>query len=174
MLKELTILELFFQDPKKTYSARQISRACGINHITVAKKLKAYRFIERAKYGPYEGYRAAETLEFTQLRFVRNYLKLQESGLIGHLLKVYSYPTVVLFGSYASATQSPNSDIDILVVAEKKEAVPLKEFEKMLGHRIQLFLHDQTHIRRLEKESPHLVNSWCNGIVLNGELEVFQ
>jgi len=172
MLKELSILELFFQDPIKTYSAREISRACGVSHITVAKKLKAYRFIERASYGPYEGFKAIMNPEFNHLRFVRNYLMLQESGLLEYLIKIYSQPTIILFGSYATATQAPNSDIDILVIAEKKTEVPLTDYETKLGHKIHLFVHNRSDIRRLSKESPYLVNGWCNGLVLNGELEV--
>ena len=173
MLKELTTLELFFQDPIKVYSAREIARASKISHITVAKKLKTYNFVERAKYGPYEGFKANITPEFTQLRFVRNYFKLHESGLVNYLLKAYNYPTILLFGSYATATQTPKSDIDILIIADKIDEVPLSEFEKKLGHNIQLFIHKKSEMEKLKKDSPQLVNSWCNGLILYGELEVF-
>ena len=173
MLKELSMLELFFQDPTRSYSAREIARASGLSHVTVAKTLKKYSFIQRARHGPYSGYKTAITPEFTRLRFIRNYLNIFDSGLIDHLLKAYNYPAVVLFGSFATATQIPTSDIDLLLIAEKKETIKLDGFEDKLGHKIHLFIHTKKEIKKLEKSSPQLLNSWLNGIVLHGELEIF-
>lgn len=173
MLKDLTTLEPFFQDPTQVYSAREIARNSHMSHVTVTKRLKEYKFIERAKYGPYKGYKTVITPEYTRLRYIWNYLRIYNSGLIGHLLREYGYPTIVLFGSFATATQDTMSDIDLLLITEKKDEIKLNNYERILGHKIHLFIHTKKELANLKKTNPQLVNSWCNGIVLHGELEVF-
>ena len=47
MLKEITTRLPFFEDPHKIYSAREIARKTGTNHITVSKRLGKFDFIGR-------------------------------------------------------------------------------------------------------------------------------
>ncbi|MGM5483169.1 MAG: nucleotidyltransferase domain-containing protein [Nanobdellota archaeon] len=173
MLKEITTLSPFFENPYKVFSAREIARKTGINHITVSKKLREFVFIERAKNGPYMGFKAKFTTEFVRLRWFYNIDKLFNSKFIEKAKEFYDLPTIIIFGSYATATNTSQSDIDIAIISTHKKKMTLSEYEKFLGHKIQLFLYTKKDIEKMKKENPELLNSICNGIVLNGELEVF-
>ncbi|MGM5483222.1 MAG: nucleotidyltransferase domain-containing protein [Nanobdellota archaeon] len=173
MLTEITALSPFFQDPYKVYSAREIARETGINHITVSKRLGEFAFIKRERNGPYMGFKAKVTTEFVRLRWFYNMDKLFSSGFIEGIKTFYDLPTIILFGSYATATNTKQSDIDVAVISTHKKQMNLSEYEKCLGHKIQLFLYTKKDIEKMKVDNPELLNSICNGIVLNGELEVF-
>jgi predicted nucleotidyltransferase len=173
MLKELTILSLFFEDPNIVYSARELAQKAGISHITMSKVLKNYSFIKREKNGPYLGFKAEITEDFVRLRKIYNLQKLEESGILKELSKFYDIPVIILFGSYANAQNVPKSDIDIVVISTHKKIFDTKKFEKKLKHKIQLFIFTQKEIESMKQDNPSLLNSICNGIVLQGELEVF-
>lgn len=173
MLKELTTLQPFFEDPTQVYSAREIAKHAKLNHITIAKKLKDTTFIKREKNGPYLGFKAEITKEFLQLRQLFNLQKLQDSKLIETLQEFYDEPTIILFGSYLNATNTKKSDIDIVIISTHKEDIDLSEFEKKLHMPIQLFTYTKKEFKELQNQHPELLNNILNGIVLNGEMEVF-
>ncbi|HDP74022.1 MAG TPA: nucleotidyltransferase domain-containing protein [Candidatus Woesearchaeota archaeon] len=173
MLKELTMLAPFFSDPSRAYSAREIAAKSGASHVTISKRLKRLPFIKREKYGPYLGFKAEITEEFTRLRWIYNMQKIWDSGLIEKLRSFYDEPDIVLFGSYAAAVNSRDSDIDIAVVSTHKKKLDCSGLEKKIGHKVQLFIYTKKDIEKMKSSQPELLNSICNGIVLSGELEVF-
>ena len=85
----------------------------------------------------------------------------------------YDEPTIILFGSYKTATNTLDSDIDITIISTHKKKMNLSEFEKTLNHKIQLFLYTKKDIKNMKTEQPELLNNLCNGMILNGEFEVF-
>jgi predicted nucleotidyltransferase len=173
MLKEISNLAPFFEDPYRVYSAREIAKITKISHITVANKLKKLQFIERKKNGPYLGFKAKITSEFINLRFIYNFQKLMDCGLIERLKIFYDEPTIILFGSYKTATNTIDSDIDVAVISTHKNKIDLSGFEKNLNHKIHLFLYTKKDIKNMKTQHAELLNNLCNGMVLNGEFEVF-
>jgi predicted nucleotidyltransferase len=173
MLKELSTLSPFFNDPSKVYSARELSKIVGTNHVTLAKYLKSVPFIKREKFGPYLGFKAVLTEEFVLLRKVYNEFLLYDSGLVSELRKFYDEPTIIFFGSFSTASNTPESDIDLAIVSSHKKQINLASFEKFLAHKIQLFVYSKDEILKMKKNQPELLNNLCNGRILNGELEVF-
>ena len=174
MLKELTTLRLFFKDPSQVYSARELAKSAKMSHITVAKLLKQYNFITRAKNGPYVGFKAEPTAEFIRLRFLYNYQNIFESGLIDYLNTHFNHPTMVLFGSYAKAENIQTSDVDICVISQISDLPDLQKFETKLELPVQLFIKSKKELLAMKKDNSYLLNSICNGIILQGELEVFE
>ncbi len=173
MLKELFMLKPFFEDPAKTYSAREVARITGISHITVGKRLNQYSFIKRSDYGPYLGFKAVKNDEFIHLRQMYNLQKLRESGIIEKISDFYDVPTIVLFGSYATATNNADSDVDLAIISTHKREMDTKEIDGLLNRKVHLLVYTQKDVTKMKKENPELLNSICNGIVLQGELEVF-
>jgi len=47
------------------------------------------------------------------------------------------------------------------------------EFEAKLNHKVQLFVYSQKEFKELQKKNPELLNSFINGFILEGYLEVF-
>ncbi len=173
MLKELSTLKPFFEDPHRVYSAREIAKETKSNHITVSKKLKELSFIERSKNGPYLGFKAKITGEFIQLRKIYNLQKLYDSKLLEELKSFYDEPTIILFGSFETATNTKKSDIDIAIISTNTKEFPKNKYEALLNHELQLFLYTKKDIQKMKTQHPDLLNSLCNGLVLNGEFEVF-
>lgn len=173
MLKEFTILKVFFEDPYRVYSAREIAKIVDSNHVTVSKSLQKIDYIERKENGPFLGFKAILNDEFLRLRFIYNYQKLFDSGMIDYIKKEYDEPIIILFGSYLTATNTKDSDIDILIISDIKEMKSFQKYEKYFGKEVQIFLYTSSELKNMKKTNPELLNSFCNGLVLSGELEVF-
>ena len=88
--------------------------------------------------------------------------------------KKYSSEAIGLFGSFAKAENDPRSDIDIFVVSPLDKRVDLKEFEKILGLPIQLFVFSRKQIAEMRTKNKQLLNNLVNGIVLKGYFQVFR
>ena len=110
-----------------------------------------------------------------QFLLQKKFYSLQEiydSGVIDHLQQELSFPTIVLFGSFAKGENRPESDIDLFIISDVDKKVDLKTFEKKLDAEIQVFLHTKKSFRELIKANKELMNNVLNGYVLTGYLEV--
>ena len=75
---------------------------------------------------------------------------------------------MVLFGSAFYGLDTEDSDIDLVIISEKKQELPnFKQFEKKLNRKLQLFVVKD--IKELKNE--HLINNVLNGLVLQGEIK---
>ena len=99
-----------------------------------------------------------------------NLRQIYTSGIIDYIRIELSNPTIILFGSYAKGEDTENSDIDLYIETSSKKIINLKQFEKNLQRKVQVFLHGNIS----EIKNNHLANSILNGIVLNGFVEVFK
>lgn len=99
-----------------------------------------------------------------------NIRQLFDSGLVDYIIREYSNPPIILFGSYSKGEDIEDSDIDIYIESPKKQDISFEIFEKKLRRNIQIFKHRNIKgIRNMK-----LANNIINGIVLNGFLEVFK
>jgi len=176
MERKIAILEPFFRSPNSNFHIREIAKLTKISHTTIGKYLKK---LERGGYlitnptKPYSTYRAnTESKKYLNLKLYYNLEKIRESKLIEELEKNYSYPTIVLFGSYSKAIDDEKSDIDICIISEVKSELNLKSYENIIGRPISLHLFNNKRWKTAKQKNPNLINSICNGIVLSGQLEV--
>ena len=172
---KLTILKPFFEEPDRKFSIRELSRILKINHTTVRQylnKLTKEGLLSQKKEGVYLFYRLVLTKKALNLKLYYNLEKLRESTLISDLEKVFDLPAIVLFGSYASATDDKKSDIDICLISNIEKEFSTEKYEKKLNRKISLHKFNQNSWNKSKKLNPGLINSICNGIVLSGELEV--
>ena len=175
MEQKMSILEPFFDDPEEGFHIREVSRLTGINHTTVRTHLSRLAdegFLEVKKGKPYPFFKAARTKRFLNLKLYRNLERLRESGLIGRLETEFDYPVIVIFGSYAHATDGKDSDVDLCVISTAKKEPDLKPYEESLGRQVSLHDFSEKEWKSLIRKRSDLVNSISNGIVLSGELEV--
>ena len=84
-------------------------------------------------------------------------------------IKSFGVTKLTLFGSYARGEDVEESDIDLYLEAQNTKPIQLDKYEKILGHKIQVFMHK--NIRDIKNKD--LANNIINGITLNGFLEVF-
>lgn len=176
MEKKLTTLEPFFLHPRQAYHIRELAKLIHRNHTSVRTSLRrlvkeGYLIVK--KETPYDKYQAnISSPQYTALKLYYNLERLRESGLLGHLEKVYEYPVIILFGSYAQGLDDEESDIDLGILAEAKPLVSLEKYERALHRKVSLHAFTKKEWNIAKQKNPPLVNSICNGIVLAGQLEV--
>ena len=98
--------------------------------------------------------------------------KLRKSRIVEDIEKSYDFPIVVLFGSYATATDTLDSDIDICVISNIEKEFSLEKYEKILNRKVSLHKFSKHSFDKAKKLNKGLVNNVCKGILLSGELEV--
>lgn len=175
METKLTILGQFFEDPNKRFGIRELSRIVKINHTTVRQHLSRLAdegFLSAKKEGTYSFYQLMLSKKTTNLKLYYNLEKLRESNLVQDLEKAYDLPVIVLFGSYASAFDDKNSDIDICLISSIEKEFNAERYEKKLNRKVSIHKFSRESWKKIRKTNPNLINNICNGIVLSGELEV--
>ena len=175
MERKLAILKPFFEDPNRKFSIRELSRILGINHTTVRQhlnKLVKEGFLDSKKGGVYSFYQPVLSKKTLNLKLYYNLEKIRNSNLAEALEKAYDLPVIVVFGSYATASDDMGSDVDICLISNIEKEFFLEKYEKILNRGVSLHKFSKKTWDRAKKSNPNLVNSICNGIVLSGELEV--
>jgi len=172
MFKELNILKIFFESPTLEFNVREVARILKIAPATSSNQLnflKEKGLIKERKERNLLLYKAnLESDFYLDFKMFYNVRKIKDSGLIEELNKFYLKPTIALFGSALNGLDTEESDIDLLIISEKNAVFPkIKEFEKKLNRRLQLFAVKD--IKELKNE--HLINNVLNGFVLQGEIK---
>jgi len=175
METKLTIIKPFFEDPNKQFSIRQLSRILKINHTTIRQhlnKMAKEEILSLKKEGVYSFYKLVLSKKVLNLRLYYNLEKLRNSNLVEDIEKTYDFPIVVLFGSYASATDSIDSDVDICIISNIEKEFFAEKYERILNRKISLHKFTKSSFDKAKKLNKGLINNICNGIVLSGELEI--
>ena len=172
MFKELNTLKLFFENPSKDYNVREVAKLLKITPATASKQLKLLAKKEILKYQKErtsDVYQSnIESTEYRDLKVYYNITKIRTSGLIDELNKFYFMPTIILFGSTATGYDIETSDIDLVIISEKRqEFEKQKVFEKKIGKTIQIFIVKDLK----ELRNQHLINNVLSGFILQGEIK---
>jgi len=175
MEEKLTILKSFFEKPNKEFHIRELSRILNINHTSVRQyliKLVKEDFLETVKGGIYLSYKSNINKKFLNLKLYYNLEKIRMSRIVDDLEKKFDYPVIVIFGSYASAYDDENSDIDICIITNIKKEFNAEKYEKTLHRKASLHFFSYKEWEKIKIKNPNLANNICNGIVLSGQFEV--
>ncbi len=178
MLQKCTIFKIakvFFNDPEREFSLAEIRRNTNIAPTSIVIHLKELikENIICKKYKSsgkriYPFYKANfENKKYKFYKFIHNLETLEKSSMIEYIKDTCMPNCIILFGSYAKAEDTKESDIDIYVQSKEK-SLNLKKYEKLISRNIQL--HFKEDFNRYSKE---LKNNIINGIKLSGYLEVF-
>ena len=169
-----TIKEYFLANPSAKLRVREIERTLKLplpSVIRYCKELTKQGILQTEKTGNVTFYTADKTNERYILgKKVYNIKQMYESGIIDCLKQELSNPPIILFGSFAKGEDIEESDIDLYIETPSKKELNLKKFEKILGRKIQVFMHKSLN----EISNPHLANNIINGITLNNYIEVFK
>jgi predicted nucleotidyltransferase len=177
MDRNTTIMGAFFENPSRGFQIRELSRLLKANHATIRKyaiNLEKEELIEIIDNKPWPYLKARINKKFLNFKLFYNLEKLRKSGLIEQIEKDYDYPVIVMFGSYASATDDKNSDIDLFVLTDIKKGTDYSKFERKLNRKITIHLFSKDKFNLAKNKNPDLLNSIINGFTLSGKLEVFK
>jgi predicted nucleotidyltransferase len=169
MLNIINELKLFFEDCYRRINVREYSRIMKISPPTASKLLLEYSkmgLLLKEEYRNYIFYYANKnSKDFVDLS--RIYWRSRLLEVINYLNSSLSNPTIILFGSLAKAEVKEDSDIDLCVIAEKKE-IETSKFEKKLKRKIQLFFFSSSK----DINSSELTNNILNGYILKGRIKI--
>jgi predicted nucleotidyltransferase len=152
------IIELFYENPSKSFTVREISSKTKIPKSTVHKyitQLKKEKMIT-------EENQASDSNLFKTKKTFHYIEKMIKIGLLDQIEKELNPSCIILFGSFRKGESDKDSDIDIFIESSKRE-INLKNFEEKLGHEIQLIIENDIH-----KLPDRLFNNVINGIKIGG------
>jgi len=157
------ILRIFYEYPEKQFTVRELAKKTRIPKSTVHKYLRELKKSRRVNK---ENEAASTALFKTEKTFF--YIKeLFESGLIEYLTEKLRPSCIILFGSFRKGESAKESDVDLFVEALKKQDLDLAKFEKILGHKIQLFTEQS-----INNLPDNLFNNVVNGIRITGFFKI--
>ncbi|HIH59521.1 MAG TPA: nucleotidyltransferase domain-containing protein [Nanoarchaeota archaeon] len=168
-----SIKEYFFQYPTLRLRVREAERELHLplpSIIRYFKELEKENILKKEKISNIHTFAADRTSHIFLLeKRLFNIKQMFDSGIIEYLIREYSNPTIVLFGSYGRGEDVESSDIDLYIQTPSKRDIKLDKFEKILKRKIQIFAHKNIK----EISNPHLANNIINGITLHGFVEAF-
>jgi predicted nucleotidyltransferase len=168
----LKVMELFFKYPYRDFHIRELARLTKLSSTGIIKiigRLKHEKLLTSKKFKNLEQIRPNFDGRFFLIKRLYNIYSLYDSGLVETIKSYYEMPNaIILFGSYSSGTDSEKSDIDLVVISNKKEMPDLKKFETKLTRKINL------HIIDMKNTPKEFINSLANGIILDGFAEMIK
>lgn len=172
MFKKLNTMDIFLEDPIKEVNVREFARIKKIAPATASKELEILYKENLLKKNIFKGlnlYSAnTESEAYKDLKVYKTIRKLKESGLIDAINKHYLKPTIIFFGSASRGEDNKQSDIDLLIISERKSELSDKDkYEKKFKKEIQLIV--VTDIKEIKNE--HLINNILNGITIQGTVK---
>ena len=171
------ILAYFFEEPEKEFYVRELAKTLKKSPTTISKYMNELKkegiLVSEEKYGHLFFRANSSSKLFLEIKKHYNLMKIRNSGLIEHINEKFNYPSaIILFGSFAKGENNLNSDIDLLIITSSKKEFNLEKFEKKLNHKIQIFVYSQKEIQNMKNKE--LLNSFINGIILEGYMEVIK
>lgn len=144
--------------PGKVHQAIQIFKQ---NSLVITERVKNKLIIKsNRKSAVYQKVKSLVNID--NIVKSKNYNKLKSTGIIG------------VYGSYAQGTDDKESDIDLVILTEKKELLVrerIRSLEKELGKRISPLFITKQKIKNLEKEDKEFyIRLKLTTIELNGDI----
>ncbi len=169
--KQEKIMKVFFNFPSRRFHIREISRLTKIPVSTVSRIikdiLKKDLLLIKRKTPILELEANLDSKDFVNKKKEFNIFKIKDAGLLDFLISKYNEPeAIILFGSYSRGEDIEKSDIDILVITNKKINLDLEKYEKLLKRKIHLL---EMNIKEIKTE---LLNNLINGVILQGYLKL--
>jgi len=178
MTSSQKIANIFYLYPDKDFTLSAIAGEAGVSKSMASEiigEMETMGLIKLQKIGKKLWLIRAnnENPVFIKWKIENNLSTIYNSGVVEFLNEQYGNPkTIVLFGSFRWGRDVMDSDIDLAVeVVDEvydihRDFPALKEFEKTLNRKIQVYVFNRKNI------DLNLFNNIANGIVLSGFLEV--
>ncbi len=167
------VAELLFNHPSATFHLRKIAKETKLSTTAVVQAIVDLKnadiiLVEHSDFT--KNVKAnVESDIYKFYKRVFNLYRLERHHFIETLKQQFQAKTIILFGSFARGEDIESSDIDLLIISNRKEnIIPLL-------HRMEKELNRPIHLHFLEsidKSEPEFKNALANGIVLHGYLKI--
>lgn len=164
----MQVLEFFLEEPSKEYHEREVVRKTGVSKGSAGKILKLLTnlgFLTRQEKGRLAIYRLKQDeATVKQFKVLLNVFALKP---LSDMLKDNS-KRVVLFGSCAQGLDTKDSDIDLLIVTDKKETASkaISDFNKKSQRRVAPITVNMNEYISLKRNDKPLYENIERGITL--------
>jgi predicted nucleotidyltransferase len=163
------ILKKIFENPTYKFHVRELARMTRLNPntiINITEKLKKQDLILKEKNKNLMEIKAnIENINFIRQKRIFNIKRLYESKLIDSIIKYYDNPeAIIVFGSYSRGEDIEESDIDLVIITDKKETFEKNSFEKKVKRKLHILNF------RYGDWSEGFYKNLINGIILHGYL----
>ncbi len=162
------VLDLFITDPMQEHHEREVMRLAQVSKGSanrILHELSEKGFLTFQKKGKMVFYRLDLKSPWTrQFKVLANIYSLSE--LLGKLQNLSR--RIVLFGSCSQGTDVKESDIDLMVLTEEKEAArkAIYSFNSKQKRRIVPIIVDANELAKMKREDEALYENIERGLVL--------
>lgn len=167
------VLKIFFREPFRKFYLREAAKIAKVSTQTAKLQLDwlaRNEFLKKETLGNLYLFKAnygSQSFRYFKIAF--NIFELEKSGLIEYLRGKYEINSLVVFGSFAKGEDTPESDIDILLITNSKEKPDMIEYIKRLKKDISLLQYSYKEWKeKAKKNKPFYEQTLIYGIVLSG------
>jgi predicted nucleotidyltransferase len=174
--KDWKLLRIFLTNPDREFYTKEISRTTGIGSGTVnifLRKIHKDNIITKEIIGNIHLYRLNNELELVKkLKIVNTLLEFELHKITEQFLKIDdTISSLVLYGSHANGENDSKSDMDLLLLINKKKTfTPLvQQLERKMKKTISLQMFTISEWHKLKEKDKIFYESILeNHIVLYG------
>lgn len=164
------ILKEIFENPTYSFHIRELARRTKLNPntvINITDELKKEGVItKRRSKHLIEIKSNIEDKWFIREKRLFNLKQLYTSNLVDFLVDFYNEPeSIVVLGSYSKGEDIEKSDIDIVIITNKKEMPNIEVFEKKLKRKLHIIAETYDSL------SKEFYKNLINGVILYGYLK---
>ena len=173
----LKVLEFFLENPYEEFYLRQLAKRLKLSPFAIKKyadMLVKEDVIAEERRANLRYFKAnTSNLFFRRLKIAFNIRSIMQCGLLSFLRQsMANISSIVLFGSLAKGENDKNSDVDILVIGEKKRLL-LEKFEEKIGREITLHIFSWSGWNaKVKQDKAFYAEIISHGIPLYGELPI--
>lgn len=175
------ILAKFFADESKKFYINEMARLIGTTQGTCRRELNRLvdmGFLVTAKEGNLQFYHVNKKNPlYEEFKIIIQKTIGIEALLKDALMEVERISYAFIFGSYAKRDFRPESDIDIVVIGDVKEASlmkTLKNTEKTIGREINYHIYTENEFKEKLKTNSFIQNIIKNYIMVAGDEREFR
>lgn len=164
------ILNVFYNNPTKSFQIREVSRVTKVpkttTHSIINSLIKEGMIVKEKKhvFPSFKANNKNPIFKFEKKNFALR--KILKSDLIWFLADRLLPKCIIIFGSIAKGEFDKTSDIDIFIQSKDRK-IDLSNYEKKLKREINLFIEED-----INKLSNELFNNIINGIKVYGFLKL--
>ncbi|MBN2142439.1 nucleotidyltransferase domain-containing protein [Candidatus Woesearchaeota archaeon] len=166
--------EHFFRNPTGKFRVRTLERLLKMplpSVIRYCKELEKELLIKEEIISGARFYSADRSSDkFTFEKRIFNLRLIHNSGIIKRINMEYSYPLLILFGSFSRGEDVESSDIDIFIETSENKMIDLRSYEKIFGKSLEV--HKYKKLTSIKNKQ--LANNIINGAVLSGFMDIFR
>ncbi len=173
------IIKYFFGNPYEEIHLRKLSKKTKVSTFST-KQIIDYLVKEKIVLEKREGnmrYIKAnmKNLFFRHLKIAFKIKELTDTGLIEYIkINIPAISSIILFGSTARGEDDSKSDIDLLIIGQRKR-LDVSSFERKLGRKINLIIMKWSEWREKTREDKAFYREiMTKGIPLYGEFPVIE